>query len=92
MGIDVTWGRGQNQLLLSRYLIEEEVKLERGGKIGLNQSLICIHPSHRLSPQYNVNLPLFNPVFLFLVQQPPLGQGFLIYEVSRSHTMRHHIR
>jgi len=29
--------------------------------------------------------------FVFaLVQQPPVGQGLLIYEVSRSHMMMHH--
>ena len=30
--------------------------------------------------------------FLFLVQQPPLGQSLLINEVSRSHTTTHHSR
>jgi len=28
---------------------------------------------------------------LFLARQPPVGQGFLIHEVSRSHTTTHHI-
>jgi len=31
-------------------------------------------------------------VCLFLAQQPPLGQGLLIHEVSRSHITMHHIR
>jgi len=30
--------------------------------------------------------------FFYLVQQPPLSQGFLIHEVSRSHTTTHQIR
>jgi hypothetical protein len=29
---------------------------------------------------------------LFLARQPPVGQGFLIHEVSRSHTTTHHNR
>ena len=29
---------------------------------------------------------------LFLAQQPPVGQGLLIHEVSRSHTTTHHRR
>jgi len=29
---------------------------------------------------------------LFLTQQPPLGQGLLIHEVSRSHTTTEHSR
>jgi len=29
-------------------------------------------------------------VCLFLVRQPPVGQGLLIHEVSKSHTMTHH--
>jgi hypothetical protein len=29
---------------------------------------------------------------IFLAQQPPLGQGLLIREVSRSHTTTHHSR
>jgi len=28
----------------------------------------------------------------FLAQQPPVGQGLLIREVSRSHTTTHHSR
>ena len=28
----------------------------------------------------------------FLARQPPLGQGLLIHEVSRSHTTTHHSR
>jgi len=31
-------------------------------------------------------------VCLFLARQPPVGQGLLIYEVSRSHTTKHHSR
>ena len=30
--------------------------------------------------------------FFVLVQQPPIGHGLLIHEVSRSHTTTHHIR
>ena len=30
--------------------------------------------------------------FLFLAQQPPVGQGLLIHEISRSHTTTHHSR
>ena len=30
--------------------------------------------------------------FFLFVQQPPVGQGFLIHEASRSHTMAHHSR
>jgi len=30
--------------------------------------------------------------FLYVAQQPPVGQGLLIYEVSRSHTTTHHSR
>jgi len=30
--------------------------------------------------------------FFLLAQQPPLGQGLLIHEVSRSHTTTHHSR
>jgi len=29
---------------------------------------------------------------LFVAQQPPVGQGLLIHEVSRSHTTTHHSR
>jgi len=29
---------------------------------------------------------------LFLAQQPQVGQGLLIHEVSRSHTTTHHSR
>jgi len=31
-------------------------------------------------------------VCLFLAQQPTVGQGLLIHEVSRSHTTTHHSR
>jgi hypothetical protein len=31
-------------------------------------------------------------VCLFLARQPPVGQGLLIHEVSRSHSTRHHSR
>jgi len=31
-------------------------------------------------------------VCLLLVRQPPVGQGHLIHEVSRSHTTTHHSR
>ena len=34
------------------------------------------------------NVCLF--VCLFSARQPPVGQGLLIHEVSRSHTMTHH--
>jgi len=34
----------------------------------------------------------YRPICLFLVQQPPVGHGLLIHEVSRSHTTTHHIR
>jgi hypothetical protein len=30
--------------------------------------------------------------FFYLTQQPPVGQGLLIHEVSRSHSMTHHSR
>jgi len=30
--------------------------------------------------------------FFYLAQQPPVGHGLLIYEVSRSHTTTHHSR
>jgi len=30
--------------------------------------------------------------FFYLAQQPPLGQGVLIHEVSLSHTTTHHIQ
>jgi hypothetical protein len=30
--------------------------------------------------------------FLYLVQQPPVGQGLLIQEVSRAHITTHHSR
>jgi len=33
---------------------------------------------------------LLYDVCLFVAQQPPVGQGLLIPEVSRSHTMTHH--
>ena len=42
-----------------------------------------------LHPQFN-NRILF--VCLFLAQQPPVGQGPLIHEVSRPHTTTHHSR
>jgi len=29
-------------------------------------------------------------LFLFVARQPPMGQGLLIHEVSRSHTTTHH--
>jgi len=29
---------------------------------------------------------------LFLARQPPVAQGLLIHEVSRSHTTTHHIQ
>ena len=32
------------------------------------------------------------PLFVFLARQPPLGQGLLIHEVSRSHTTTHYSR
>jgi hypothetical protein len=37
-----------------------------------------------------VHLPIHvcDNLFFFLVQQPPVSQGLLIHEVSRSHTMR----
>jgi len=35
---------------------------------------------------------LANNVCLFLARQPPMGQGLLIHEVSRSHTASHHSR
>jgi hypothetical protein len=34
------------------------------------------------------NSPLF--YFYFFAQQPPVGQGLLTHEVSRSHTTTHH--
>ena len=36
--------------------------------------------------------PDFFYYFFFLAQQPPVGQGLLIKEVSRSHTKTHHNR
>jgi len=33
-----------------------------------------------------------NFFFLLLQQSPPVGQGLLIHEVSRSHTTMHHSR
>jgi len=33
----------------------------------------------------------YTPAF-FLAQQPPVDQGLLIHEVSRSHTTTHHSR
>ena len=38
----------------------------------------------------NCNIVLF--LFFFLARQPPMGQGLLIHEVSRSHTTTHHSR
>jgi len=31
-------------------------------------------------------------LFWFFAQQPPVGQGLLIHEVSRSHATTHHSR
>ena len=31
-------------------------------------------------------------IIMFLAQQPPVGQGLLIHEVSRSHTTTHQSR
>jgi hypothetical protein len=50
----------------------------------------------KLSAQYEVfsvviKIALVQRMFLyvmFLVRQPPLGHGFLIHEVTRSHTRR----
>jgi len=36
-----------------------------------------------------VYLFIFN-LFFYLAQQPPVGQGLLIHEVSRSHSTTHH--
>jgi len=39
------------------------------------------------------NIKLWSCIFfLFLTQQPAVGQGLLIHEVSRSHTATHHSR
>ena len=57
IGTDVTWRGGQNRLWISWFLIYEEVKLDGGGRIGLNQSLTDIHPSPRLSAQYMLICP-----------------------------------
>jgi len=53
--------------------------------------------SHILSSLSSINHPTFDitcfqPIvfFFLLAQQPPVGQGFLIHEVSRSHTTTHH--
>jgi hypothetical protein len=35
---------------------------------------------------------LYSLFVRFLVQQPPVGQGLLIHEDSRSHTATHHSR
>ena len=35
---------------------------------------------------------IFVVCLLFLARQPPVGQGLLIHEVSRSHTTTHHSR
>ena len=41
----------------------------------------------------DVNTTVFPFLLLILVaRQPPVGQGLLIHEVSRSHTTTHHIR
>jgi hypothetical protein len=40
----------------------------------------------------SMSLFLINLVCLFLAPQPPVGQGLLIHEVSRSHTTTHHGR
>ena len=37
-------------------------------------------------------LSYYSNTFLFLAQQPPVGQGLLIHEVSRSHATTHHSR
>jgi len=39
-----------------------------------------------------MNPKLLKRVCLFLARQPPVGQGLLIHEVSRSHTTTHHSR
>ena len=48
----------------------------------LHHSLVCIFPSF-----YSVCF-----VCLYVARQPPVGQGLLIHEVSRSHTTTHHSR
>jgi hypothetical protein len=35
---------------------------------------------------------ILNNIYIFLAQQPPVGQSVLIHEVSRSHTTTHHSR
>jgi hypothetical protein len=39
-----------------------------------------------------IKVGLIQFVCLFLARQPPVGQGVLIHEVSRSHTATHHSR
>ena len=34
----------------------------------------------------------FGTAFFYLAQQPPVGQGFLIHEIYRSHSTTHHSR
>jgi len=43
-------------------------------------------------PKYFGAFSLFMFVCLFLTRQPPVGQGLLIYEVSRLHTTTQHSR
>jgi hypothetical protein len=43
-------------------------------------------------PTFGPESFFFLPSFFLLAQQPPVGHGLLIYEVSRSHTTTHHSR
>ena len=48
----------------------------------------CI--DHKL--KYNINNIYYSLLFVCLAQQPPVGQGLLIHEVSKSHTTTKHSR
>jgi len=49
--------------------------------------------TEKLKTIINIPIIIFGiKIFFYLAQQPPLGQGLLIHEVSRSHSTTHHSR
>jgi len=66
------------------------------GNIEINWSNLRFHKLQYTDKHNSAVLLILATVrfyyFFLLAQQPPLGQGLLIHEVSRSHTTKHHTR
>ena len=74
---------------LNLFVVTNKSTLSLNIGYNTNAYVISSRPRCMVVPKV---LNWFRFIFLFLAQQPPVGQGLLIHEVSRSHTTTHHSR